>query len=260
MRSLPSRAQPSRALPSRALPSRALPSRTLPSRAQSSRTPPSPILASRILPEVQVQLAGQRYVAVAAAEPPHRLVGLRGFVLGDRITDPRVKAPQQAVWPSNGGICVLGQLIADVTGMPYAEAAAGLVLEPLGLRDWRFPAVPADIGPGAVDRLHGDPGRRPRALPGPGVRPAGRRRAMVLPGRTWSDWPPGGLRSCPRPWPARRSPRRPNRARPGSGSASAGCSTAGPPRTARPPRTAAPGSRPSRCSAAASATAAATSC
>ena len=244
--------------------------------------------------EVQVQLAGQRYVAVAAAEPPHRLVGLRGFVLGDRITDPRVKAPQQArtlgepsdeivaiatraraelglpalllaggepgrepwvvaagladldreeplepghrfplpgvtalvtatavlrlaaegrlaldapandqlttvrladdavtvrdllrhtggvdspaelyadsvpelaglmgpviacggprgaVWPSNGGICVLGQLIADVTGMPYAEAAAGLVLEPLGLRDWRFPAVPADIGPGAV--------------------------------------------------------------------------------------------------------------
>jgi hypothetical protein len=46
--------------------------------------------------EVQVQLAGQRYVAVAAAEPPHRLVGLRGFMLGDRITDPRVKAPQQA--------------------------------------------------------------------------------------------------------------------------------------------------------------------
>jgi CubicO group peptidase (beta-lactamase class C family) len=245
--------------------------------------------------EVQVQLAGQRYVAVAAAEPPHRLVGLRGFVLGDRITDPRVKAPPQArtlgdppdeiiaiatraradlglpalllaggepgrepwvvavgladldreeplepghrfplpgvtalvtatavlrltaegrldldapandqlttvrlaadsvtvrdllrhtggvdssgefyadrvpelaellggpviacggprgaVWPSNGGICVLGQLVADVTGMPYAQAAARLVLEPLGMRDSRFPARPEDIGPSAV--------------------------------------------------------------------------------------------------------------
>jgi CubicO group peptidase (beta-lactamase class C family) len=256
--------------------------------------------------EVQVQLAGQRYVAVAAAEPPHRLVGLRGFMLGDRITDPRVKAPQQArtlgeppdeivaiatraraelglpalllaggepgseaggepagdhgrapwvvaagladldreeplepghrfplpgvtalvtvtavlrlaaqgrlvldapandqlksarladdsvtvrdllrhtggvdspaelyadsvpelaelmgpviacggprgtVWPSNGGICVLGQLIADVTGLPYAQAAAGLVLGPLGMHDSRFPATAADIGPGAV--------------------------------------------------------------------------------------------------------------
>jgi CubicO group peptidase (beta-lactamase class C family) len=244
--------------------------------------------------EVQVQLAGQRYVAAGAAEPPHRLVGLRGFMLGDRITDPRVKAPQQArtlgeppdeivaiaiqaraelglpalllaggdpgrepwvvaagladldreeplepghrfplpgvtalvtatavlrltaegrldldapandqlktvrladdsvtvrdllrhtggvdspaelyadsvpehaglmgpviacggprgaVWPSNGGICVLGQLIADVTGMPYAQAAARLVLEPLGMRDSRFPARPEDIGPSAV--------------------------------------------------------------------------------------------------------------
>jgi Beta-lactamase len=232
--------------------------------------------------EVQVQLAGQRYVAAGAAEPPHRLVGLRGFMLGDGITDPRVKAPRQArtlgeppdeivaiatraraelglpalllaggepgcepwvvavgladldreeplepghrfplpgltalvtatavlrltaegrldldapanaqlttvrladdsvtvrdllrhtggvdssgefyadrvpelaellggpviacggprgtVWPSNGGICVLGQLVADVTGMPYAQAAARLVLEPLGMRDSR---------------------------------------------------------------------------------------------------------------------------
>ena len=58
--------------------------------------------------------------------------------------------PRGTVWPSNGGICVLGQLIADVTGMPYAEAAARLVLEPLGMRDSRFPATAADIGPDAV--------------------------------------------------------------------------------------------------------------
>jgi CubicO group peptidase (beta-lactamase class C family) len=54
------------------------------------------------------------------------------------------------VSPSNGGICVLGQLIADVTGLRYAEAATRLVLEPLGLRESRFPATAADIGPDAV--------------------------------------------------------------------------------------------------------------
>jgi CubicO group peptidase (beta-lactamase class C family) len=249
--------------------------------------------------EVQVELAGQRYVAVADSVPPHRLTGLRGFVLGERITDPRLYAPRpfrtfgqppdgtllarmgaiaaqacaelglpalllaggepgRAPWavatghadldrgeplqpghrfpvpgvtalvtgtavlrlvadgllglddpvnhhlravsladdavtvrdllshaggvdspaelyadsvpelaelmgpviscsgargtvsPSNGGIGVLGQLIADITGQPYAEAAARLVLEPLGMRDSRFPAKAADIGPDAV--------------------------------------------------------------------------------------------------------------
>jgi len=248
--------------------------------------------------EVQVQLAGQRYVAVAASAPPHRLIGLRGFVPGERISDPRLKAPRpsatsgqppdeiaaiaaracaelglpalllaggepggehgQAPWavaaghadldrdeplqpghkfpvpgvtalvtatavlrlvadgllglddpanrhlravslandavtvrdllghaggvdspaepyadsvpelaelmgpviscsgargtvaPSNGGICVLGQLIADITGLPYAEAPTRLVLEPLGMRDSRFPAKAADLGPDAV--------------------------------------------------------------------------------------------------------------
>jgi CubicO group peptidase (beta-lactamase class C family) len=249
--------------------------------------------------EAQVQLAGQRYVAVADSVPPHRLIGLRGFVPGERITDPRLKAPRPSrtfggpsdeallarmgaiaapacaelglpalllaggepgrepwavatghadldrdeplqpghrfpvpgvtalvtatavlrlvadgrlglddpanhhlravsladdavtvrnllshtggvdnpaelyaesvpelaelmgpmiscsglrgtISPSNGGICVLGQLIADITGQPYAEAATRLVLEPLGMRDSRFPAKAADIGPGAV--------------------------------------------------------------------------------------------------------------
>jgi len=239
--------------------------------------------------EVQVQLSGLRYVAIAAPEPPHRLIGLRGFPLAERITDPRVKAPppvratgrppheigviaaracaelglpalllaggdsgqppwavaagyanldrseplepgylfpvpgltglvtatavlrlaaegrldldapanarlrtvrladdtvtiremlthtggvdspaefyadavpalaelmgpvigcggpRGTVWPSNGGLGVLGQLIADVTGMPYAQAATRLVLDPLGMRDSRFPARAADI-------------------------------------------------------------------------------------------------------------------
>ena len=244
--------------------------------------------------EAHIQLADLRYIAVADATPPHRLIGLRGFPLGGRITDPRVKAPPpsrthgeppgeiaglaadacaelglpalvlaggqpgRAPWvvatgladldraepletshrfpvpgvtalvtatavlrlvaegrlglddrandhvrtvrladdavtvgellshtggvdsptefyadrvldlaalmgpvvacggqrgsvqPSNGGYGVLGQLIADVTGLPYASAATRLVLDPLGLRDSRFPGRPADIGPGAV--------------------------------------------------------------------------------------------------------------
>ncbi len=58
--------------------------------------------------------------------------------------------PRGTVCPSNGGYAVLGQLIADVTGQPYDRAATRLVLDPLGLRDSRFPARPADIGPGAV--------------------------------------------------------------------------------------------------------------
>ncbi len=58
--------------------------------------------------------------------------------------------PRGVARPSNGGVAVLGQLIADVTGMPYAEAATALVLEPLGLRDSAFPATAAEIDPAAV--------------------------------------------------------------------------------------------------------------
>jgi D-alanyl-D-alanine carboxypeptidase len=252
--------------------------------------------------EAQVQLAGLRYVAIAAPEPPHRLIGLRGFPLAERITDPRVKAPppvraagrpppelgviaararaelglpalllaggepgqppwavaaghanlerseplepghrfpvpgltglvtaaavlrlaaegrldldapanarlrtirladdtvtardmlthtggvdspaelyadavpalaelmgpvigcsgpRGTVWPSNGGVGVLGQLIADVTGMPYAQAATRLVLDPLGMRDSRFPARAADIPGDAVTGYTVTPG------------------------------------------------------------------------------------------------------
>ena len=66
--------------------------------------------------------------------------------------------PRGVMQPSNGGCAVLGQLVADVTGMPYAEAATRLVLSPLKLNDSSFPARPPSIepriepgiGPGAV--------------------------------------------------------------------------------------------------------------
>jgi CubicO group peptidase (beta-lactamase class C family) len=52
--------------------------------------------------------------------------------------------------PSNGGIAVLGQLLTDVTGLPYAQAATQMILRPLNLDDSSFPASSADIGPLAV--------------------------------------------------------------------------------------------------------------
>jgi CubicO group peptidase (beta-lactamase class C family) len=62
--------------------------------------------------------------------------------------------PRGTVDPSNGGIAVLGQLLADLTGMPYAQAATRTVLEPLALSDSGFPARVADIGPRAVTGYH----------------------------------------------------------------------------------------------------------
>jgi CubicO group peptidase (beta-lactamase class C family) len=41
---------------------------------------------------------------------------------------------------SNGGYAVLGQLITDLTGTPFAQAVTRLVLEPLGMADSWFPA------------------------------------------------------------------------------------------------------------------------
>jgi CubicO group peptidase (beta-lactamase class C family) len=45
---------------------------------------------------------------------------------------------------SLGGYAALGQVIADVTGVPYAEAASRLVLEPLGMASSSFPDTPPE--------------------------------------------------------------------------------------------------------------------
>ena len=70
--------------------------------------------------------------------------------------------PRGAVHPSNGGIAVLGQLVADVTGLPYAEAAARLVLGPLKLSDSSFPGIKPEIGPRAVTGYRLTPTQRLR--------------------------------------------------------------------------------------------------
>jgi CubicO group peptidase (beta-lactamase class C family) len=50
----------------------------------------------------------------------------------------------------NGGYAVLGQLIADVTGSPYPETIADLVLEPLGMTGSSFPLTWPHDHPGTV--------------------------------------------------------------------------------------------------------------
>jgi CubicO group peptidase (beta-lactamase class C family) len=71
------------------------------------------------------------------------LATLMGPVIG-------CSGPRGVVRPSNGGVAVLGQLIADVTRTPYADAARSLILEPLGMRDSTFPETEASIDPAAV--------------------------------------------------------------------------------------------------------------
>ena len=57
--------------------------------------------------------------------------------------------PRGEFAPSTGGYAVLGQLIADLTGTSFAQAATRLVLEPLGMADSWFPAE-APVSPDAA--------------------------------------------------------------------------------------------------------------
>jgi CubicO group peptidase (beta-lactamase class C family) len=139
--------------------------------------------------------------------------------------------PRGAFSYSNGGYGLLGQLIADVTGETYPEAAARLVLAPLGMSGSSFPARwPAT---GAVTGYH---------LAGDGSFEPAPARVCTLPaaGGLWTtasdlvrfalswasllppDWPakPSGRR-----WPAKPSGRRWPGTPPGRRWAWAGCST-----------------------------------
>jgi CubicO group peptidase (beta-lactamase class C family) len=98
--------------------------------------------------EILTHAAGVDSPAELYADAIPALAELMGPVIG-------CDGPRGSVWPSNGGLGVLGQLIADVTAMPYAQAATRLVLDPLGMRDSRFPARAADI---AQSQAAGIPG------------------------------------------------------------------------------------------------------
>jgi CubicO group peptidase (beta-lactamase class C family) len=87
-----------------------------------------------------------------------------GELFADRVPDlvtltgPVVQAagPRGAFSYSNGGYALLGQLIADVTGGSYPEAATGLVLGPLGMSGSSFPATWPATGAVTGYRLAGD--------------------------------------------------------------------------------------------------------
>lgn len=110
--------------------------------------------------QVQFELAGLRYFAAADARPPYRLIGLQGFPLAGRITDPRVKAPPPA---RTEGVPPDG--VAGIARDAFAELGlAALVLaggQPGG-PPWIYTEGLADLD----DAGPLDPGHR---WPAPGV-------------------------------------------------------------------------------------------
>jgi CubicO group peptidase (beta-lactamase class C family) len=121
---------------------------------------------------------------------------------------------------SNGGYGLLGQLVADVTGGTYPEAATHMVLGPLGMSGSWFPASWPAMG--AVTGYH---------LAGDGSFETAPARICTVPaacGRprlTWSASVSPGRHCCRPGWPARLSGPRWTGTPPGRGWAWAGCST-----------------------------------
>jgi CubicO group peptidase (beta-lactamase class C family) len=70
-----------------------------------------------------------------------------GELMGSRIGCGQ---PRGTVLPSNGGFAVLGRLVEELTGSPYAQAVTRMVLRPLGLSSAALPTRVADLPPGAV--------------------------------------------------------------------------------------------------------------
>jgi CubicO group peptidase (beta-lactamase class C family) len=69
------------------------------------------------------QIGGLQLEAVVAADPPHRLTGLRLFPLGERVTDPRVAAPSTR---TSGAVPAAAAVVAEES---FAELGLpGLVL------------------------------------------------------------------------------------------------------------------------------------
>jgi CubicO group peptidase (beta-lactamase class C family) len=98
-------------------------------------------------PEVTVRdllthSAGADTPDILFAQEVPALLALTGPVLG--CSGPRGRFDY-----SNGGYAALGQLIADVSGVPYADAATRLVLRPLAMGDSWYPVRWPD-GPDAV--------------------------------------------------------------------------------------------------------------
>jgi hypothetical protein len=71
--------------------------------------------------QAYVELTGMRYIAVAEAEPPHRLTGLRVLPIGSRVHDPRVTepAPVRTQGPVPAGIKEIAEQAAAELGLDF---------------------------------------------------------------------------------------------------------------------------------------------
>ena len=186
--------------------------------------------------EAQVQLAGLRYFAAADATPPHRLIGLQGFPVGDRITNPLVKAPPP---PRTLGE-LPGEMAGRVVGLAE-EACAELGLPALVLARGEPGRVPWVVAIGYANLGGADPGRlRPRpGRPRPGRargRPAADR--FSVPGVIRAGHRDRGAPARRRgsPGPGRSRQRSPARGPPGPGRLGDRQGTAQPHRRGRQPR------------------------
>ena len=92
--------------------------------------------------ELLTHSAGADTPDILFAEEVPALLALTGPVLG-------CSGPRGTFDYSNGGYAVLGQLIADVSGVPYGDAATRLVLGPLAMGDSWYPVRWPD-GPDVV--------------------------------------------------------------------------------------------------------------
>jgi CubicO group peptidase (beta-lactamase class C family) len=88
------------------------------------------------------------------------LASLLGEVIG-------CDGPRGRVVPSNTGCAVLGQLAADVLGIPYGAAVTRLVLDPLGVAAASFPLTVAALDPGAVTGYEVSPAGAFAPVPAP---------------------------------------------------------------------------------------------
>jgi hypothetical protein len=105
----------------------AIPPGTLAEQASQTGLRGELVVISQAPLEAQVDLAGLRLVAAADAAPPHRLIGLRGFPLGDRVTDPRVKDPRSARIHGDppDGIAAIAERARAELGLPALLLAGG---------------------------------------------------------------------------------------------------------------------------------------
>jgi len=112
----------------------------------------------RALLDAEVQLTGIRYVAAVDEAPPHRLLGLQGFPVGERITGRTApSAEQSAKQPAHQPATLPARTQGPVPGQ-LADLADETVAE-LGLPALVLAGGEPGLDPGQVGGRRGDLGK-----------------------------------------------------------------------------------------------------